>query len=118
MDKMFKKELIIEMRKAVQAAMEANHEIYVSGDRLATEIECFKKSWLKNYGQSLPRTRAVVKDKDGVAHEGNWVYPLHQIKRMVANDEIKHLKIENNEEFSKVSTHVSTRSRGLRRIVC
>lgn len=115
---MLKKELVIEMRNVMMAVMQQNHEQWVTGKQLAAQIGCFNETWLKNYGQSLPRTRAVVKDKDGVAHEGNWVYPLHQIKRMVANDEIKHLKIENNEEFSKVSTHVSTRSRGLRRIVC
>lgn len=90
---MLKKELVIEMRNVMMAVMQQNHEQWVTGKQLAAQIGCFNETWLKNYGQSLPRTRAIVTDKQGIQHEGSWIYPLHRIQRMIENDNIKKLKI-------------------------
>lgn len=93
MDKMLKKELVIEMRNLMKAVFEQNHEQWVTGKQLAAQIGCFTAAWLKNYGQALPRTRAIVTDKDGIEHAGSWIYPLHRIQRMIESDKIKNLKI-------------------------
>ena len=93
MDKILKKELVIEMRNVMMAVMQQNHEQWVTGKQLAAQIGCFNETWLKNYGQSLPRTRAIVTDKQGIQHEGSWIYPLHRIQRMIESDSIKNLKI-------------------------
>lgn len=93
MDIMLKKELVIEMRKVMQSVFEAQKEQWVTGKQLANQIGCFNETWLKNYGQALPRTRAIVTDANGIEHVGSWIYPLHRIQRMIENNTIKNLKI-------------------------
>ena len=92
MDRTLRSEIVLELSKALRSAMELNNEVYVSGDQLSKQFSCFSKSWLKNYGQCLPRTQTIVTDPDGTEHVGAWTYPLHKIQRMIANNEIKKLK--------------------------
>ena len=43
--------------------------------------------------QGLPRTQAIVVDRNNVEVATGWVYPLHKIQRMMMNGEIKELKV-------------------------
>ncbi len=94
MDKLMKVEITKEIKKILENIFEQNQEVWVSGDQLSATFSCFSKSWLKTYGQSLPRTRAIVTDANGVQHEGPWTYPLHQIQKLMQNNEVKNLKIK------------------------
>lgn len=92
MDKTLRNEVVVEVRKVLQSVYETNHEVWVSGDQLASQFSCFSKGWLKIYGHTLPRTRAIVTDDKGKEHASSWTYPLHKIQRMMMNNEMKFLK--------------------------
>ena len=92
MDNTLRKEVVIEVRKVLQSVYETNQEVWVSGDQLASQFSCFSKGWLKTYGHTLPRTRAVVTDSTGKEHASSWTYPLHKIQRMMMENDVKFLK--------------------------
>lgn len=96
MDKMLRIEVVNELRAVMKDVLECSKEQWVTADQLSAQISCFSKSWLKDYGRSLPRTRAIVTDDDGVKHLSAWTYPLHRIQRMIRDNEIKFLKVSNN----------------------
>ena len=98
MDKMLRIEVVNELRAVMLDVLEASKEQWVSADQLSAQISCFSKSWLKDYGRSLPRTRAIVTDANGVAHISAWTYPLHRIQAMLRNNEVKSLRITNNKK--------------------
>ena len=64
------------------------NEVWLTGAKLAEQIQLFSPSWLKRYGYLLPRERMVMVDEDGVEHKSGWCYPLHRIQRMVHEGEI------------------------------
>ena len=96
MDKMLRIEVVNELRAVMTDVLECSKEQWVTADQLSAQISCFSKSWLKDYGRTLPRTRAIVTDANGVAHISAWTYPLHRIQRMLRNNDIKSLKITND----------------------
>ena len=73
-------------------AFEMYREEWLTADKLVQVYGCFSKGWIKSYGHTLPRTQAIVKDKEGM-HRSSWVYPRHKIARMIADGKIKDLKI-------------------------
>lgn len=77
---------------AITQAMEGANEKWVSGEQLTEYFAFFTPSWLRRYGETLPRTRAIVTDAQG-AHSSGWCYPLHKIQRMVQNGDIKNLRV-------------------------
>lgn len=93
MDKQTKKELIFEIREAFAEIFEPANEKWVKQETLIENFQCFSKEWIKQYGSSLPRTRASVTDKNGETHRTSWVYPVHKINRMIADGSIKNLQI-------------------------
>lgn len=90
-------ELRREIAQEVRAAMVDVNEIYreewLTADQLSKRIGCFTKSWLKAYGQALPRTHASVVDPDGNEAKTSWVYPLHKIQRMIMEGKIERLQV-------------------------
>ena len=94
MDKLLREEIAGEVKRILTDILEGSKEQWVSGDELGQHISCFSPNWLKMYGRSLPRTRAIVTCKDGSTHQSGFIYPLHKIKRMLANNQVKSLKIE------------------------
>lgn len=91
MDKILRAEIIAEVRRAMADSLEIYREQWVTGDELAKQVQCFTKSWLKAYGNSLPRERATVMGDDGEVHSTGWCYPLNRIRRMVAQGQLKEL---------------------------
>lgn len=73
------------------AKREEDEERWVTGKTLGSYIETMTDNWLKEYGQTLPRTRAEIENGDGSLTTGHWLYPLHRIERMLWNGEIKKL---------------------------
>ena len=100
MDKELKREIMATVRiateQATQRVMEMRDERWVSEKELRSKFAFFTPTWMRYYGRLLPRTRPVVTDENGKEHEGSWNYPLNKIAFMVANNEIKNLKISTN----------------------
>lgn len=91
MDATLRAQIVKTVQKSVAEALEGANERWVSGEELTTYFAFFTKSWLRLYGQALPRTRAIV-TADGIEHSTGWCYPLHKIQRMVRDGEIKGLR--------------------------
>lgn len=92
MDPILKREIVAVVRHAMTEALEGADEKWLTGTQLREQFACFTPSWLKTYGHTLPRTQAVVCDKDGVEHRTGWIYPKNKIQRLVRTGEIKMLK--------------------------
>lgn len=92
MEKELRNSLMVIVREAVENSLEGAEEKWLNGDQLVAQFGCFTKAWLKTYGHTLPRTRAIVSDDDGNEHKSGWCYPLHKINRMLLTGTIKQLK--------------------------
>lgn len=92
MDRTLRAEITGEVRTVLMEVLEGTREQWVSGEELSKQISCFSKGWLKIYGHTLPRTRAVVTDSKGKEHASSWTYPLHKIQRMMMENDVKFLK--------------------------
>jgi hypothetical protein len=96
MDKHLKAEIVATVNQAMMEAHETYKEKWLTDEQLCDHIGVFTKRWLKDHGHLLPRTRAEWSDEKGVGHNTSWVYPLHRVQRMLADGEIKRLRIINS----------------------
>lgn len=80
------------VKAAVQSEVAQYAEEWVTGEELCRKYQMFNKDWLKQYGHSLPRTRAWVTVENGETHKTRWAYASHQIARMIETNEIKNLR--------------------------
>lgn len=92
MDKSTRQAIQAAVEQSVRAALAPSLERWLSADELIKQFGCFSKSWLKNYGHTLPRTQAIVCEPDGTEHRSPWCYPCHKIAQMLADGSIKGLK--------------------------
>ena len=90
MDKKLKQEIIETVRRALRES-ELVDEVWLTGEQLSTQFGFFTKAWLKSYGHTLPRTRAIVNCGDGTSHRSGWCYPRNTIQRMIMDGRIKEL---------------------------
>ena len=79
------------VRRTMEEQMEMYSEVWLTGDELVKVFGTFTRSWLKRYGQALPRKQPRVTDEQGKQHESGWLYPRNKIQRMFANGEIEKL---------------------------
>lgn len=93
MDRILRAEITGEVRKVLTDVLEGTNEHWVSGEELGKQISCFTPAWLRLYGSSLPRTRAIVTKPDGTKSHSSYTYPLHKIQRMLANNEMINLTL-------------------------
>lgn len=71
-----------------------NDEVWLDEKPFCQQFQMFSPSFLKRFGDSLPRTQAMVRDADGKLHNSQgFVYPRNQIQRMIRNNEIKMLQM-------------------------
>ena len=94
MDRTLRAEITGEVRTVLMEVLEGTREQWVSGEELSKQISCFTPAWLRLYGSSLPRTRAIVTKKDGTKSHSSYTYPLHRIQRMMMKNEMTNLKID------------------------
>ena len=80
------------VRRTMEEQMEMYSEVWLTGEQLCQVFGTFTKSWLKRYGQALPRRQPGVTDERGERHESSWLYPRNKIQRMFASGEIEQLK--------------------------
>ena len=103
-DSRIKDEIVKEFAgQSVRYHYEVMNEVWLTGNKLAEQIQFFSKDWLKRYGQLLPRERMVMVDEEGVEHKSSWCYPLHRIQRMVHEGQI-YFRVENLKEEKKDET--------------
>ena len=79
------------MQSQMEVAMQME-EVWLSKDEFLKQFQMFTEDWLKRYGETLPRTPAIVLDKDGVSHSTRMAYPRNKIQAMIRDGSIKKLK--------------------------
>lgn len=92
-DRDLRAEIVATVRAAVQQVAEDNQEVWLSKEQLLAQFGFLSDSWLRRYGHTLPRTKAVVVDEAGERHETAFAYPRNRIQRMIMNNEIKTLHV-------------------------
>ena len=93
MDRLLRQEIVSEVRRSMEEILEVANERWLTGEELCAQFQMFSPSWLKSYGQFLPRQRSEV-TKDGKTAASRWAYPQHKIARMIQNGDIKSLHVK------------------------
>lgn len=81
---------------AVTKAMKSFNEKWVTANTLCEHVETLTPRFLKDHGAMFNRTRVEWDEKDesgNVRHvvSREWLYPLYEIKEMIADGSIKEL---------------------------
>ena len=96
LERSFKNELMAAIRaiirRCINEVRDENEEVWLSKDEFLTQFGMFSDEWLKRYGDTIPRTQAIVTEADGESHATRWAYPRNKIQRMIADGSIKQLK--------------------------
>ena len=90
MDRILRAQIVAEVKQSMMDALEVANERWLTASELCEQFQMFTPSWLKTYGDRLPRTRAEVA-ADGRTKGSRWAYPQHKIARMIAEGSIKNL---------------------------
>lgn len=97
MDRTFKNEVLSVVRCAVTKLLSDRRdeleEVWLTKEEFLKQFGMFTEDWLKRYGETIPRTQAVVTGADGEPHATRWAYPRNKIQRMIADGSIKQLRI-------------------------
>ena len=92
MEKQLRVEIVAEVKRSMEKAMEVYNEVWLTDDLLADHISLMTKRWLRDHGDMLPRTPIEWTDKKGVKHSSSYLYPLHRIQAMMNDGRIKELR--------------------------
>jgi hypothetical protein len=92
MEKQLRVEIVAEVKRSVEKAMEVYNEVWLTDDLLADHISLMTKRWLRDHGDMLPRTPIEWTDKKGAKHSSSYLYPLHRIQAMMNDGRIKELR--------------------------
>lgn len=83
------------LTRCMNELRDENEEVWLSKDEFLKQFGMFTEGWLKDFGESLPRSAAVIRDKDGGTHATRWAYPRNQIQKMIRDGRIKQLTLNN-----------------------
>ena len=92
MEKQLRVEIVAEVKRSMEKAMEVYNEVWLTDDLLAEHISVMTKRWLRDHGDMLPRTPIEWTDKKGGKHSSSYLYPLHRIQAMMNDGRIKELR--------------------------
>ena len=87
------KQLEAKVVKAVDRAMQTYAERWVTAETLAEYVEVLNANWLKRNGSCFNRTRVEWSDEKK-RHSTSWMYPLHEIQKMIQDGRIKELQVK------------------------
>lgn len=93
MDKQLRNEVRVEVRAAMREALELYNERWVTAEELTKWIGSITPSWMRTYGELLPREQLIVYDENDIPHRTGWSYPLHRLQRMMAEGDLKKLRV-------------------------
>ena len=82
----------VAVNEALAKTLAKMEERWLTADELCKHFGMISKEWLKEYGDTLPRERFVVKTLDGQMHKTRWGYPLHEINAGIAAGRFQKLK--------------------------
>lgn len=74
----------------MEVAMQLD-EVWLSKDEFLKQFQMFTEDWLKNYGQLLGRTQAII-TVNGEPRSSRWAYPRNKVQQMILDGSIKKLK--------------------------
>lgn len=94
MDRKLRSEIITEVAAAVKVAMTGTDEVWLSEKELLRNFQMFTHDWIRRYGDTLPRTRAIVTLRDGRETHSSWAYARNKIQQMIMNNQIRQLKTD------------------------
>lgn len=98
MDRKLRSEICNEVTAAITAALTGTNEVWLNEKQMLEQFQMFSHDWFRRYGNTLPRTRAIVTDKNGKPRQTAWAYARNKIQLMIMNDKIKQLKTDRNEK--------------------
>lgn len=88
MDRKLREEIVAEVQKAVEVAMEIYEERWITSDELLERFQMFTRDWLRRYGWKLPRERVQI-EINNITKSTRWAYPQHKIERMIADGSMR-----------------------------
>lgn len=88
MDRKLREEIVAEVQKAVEVAMEIYEERWITSDELLERFQMFTRDWLRRYGWKLPRERVQI-EINNTTKSTRWAYPQHKIERMIADGSMR-----------------------------
>lgn len=97
MDYTTRTEIMQAVKTAVGQLIDKTDERWLSGRELCEQFQCFTPSWLKKYGELLPRVQATVTGPDGSAHKTGWVYPRNKLQEMMHSGKMDFVLTERSE---------------------
>lgn len=92
LDKLTREAIASAVHKAVTEQMETYDELWLTARDLCERLPMFTVDWLARYGHKLPREHLTMISTTGDVREGRtYMYPLHRIKKMVAEGRFRHV---------------------------
>lgn len=83
-DSRLKDEIVKEFAgQSVRYHYEVMNEVWLTGAKLAEQIQFFSTSWLRQNGCYLSRTRATLYDNKENCQNSKWGYSLNGIERAI-----------------------------------
>lgn len=83
-----RREITFAVQSAIHKTMCDYEEVWLSEKELLRQFQFLNKGWLKEFGELLPRTQAIVIRKNGKERTTGWAYPRNKIQSMLMNGNI------------------------------
>lgn len=94
MDRLLRAEIVAEVRRSMQEAMETYEEKWVTAKQLCEQVPLFNAEWLKHNWQKLPNERVRWEDEQGNVHECTRCYPKKKILRMISEGNFRMMRAQ------------------------
>lgn len=94
MDKLLRAEIVSEVKRSLAEMNEMYEEVWLTKEQLTETFPMFSPSWIKNFGENIPRERATVVSEDGSSMSTRYQYPKHKINRLIAEGYFRNIIID------------------------
>ena len=94
MDKLLRAEINATVRQTLTEVLETTEEVWLTKEQLCEQFPMFSPSWVKNFGEKIPRERARVTMDDGSSMSTRYQYPKHKINRLIAEGYFRNIVID------------------------
>lgn len=95
MERKLREEIIIEVQKAVTAALLGLQEQWMTADELCKQFQMFTPDWLDSYGDVLPRKKVnvteVISGKKRTSRR--WAYARYEIAKNIQDGVYDDMKL-------------------------
>ena len=94
MDKLLRAEIVAEVKRSMAEVNEVYQEEWLTKEQLCEQFPMFSPSWVKNFGEKIPRERARVTMEDGISMSTRYQYPKHKINKLIAEGYFRNIVID------------------------